>query len=96
MMHRTAAAAAARAPAAPAAPAQTRLPHLIFIAPPPRAPRPSLCAAWRRAIARYFPDPNRAPRIDVVEGRLEDVDPARLRCDCLVSPANAFGIMDGG
>ena len=78
--------------------AASRVPHLIFLAPAPRPPRPSLCDAWRRAITRYW-GPQEARRtvgIDVVEGRLDEVEPARLACDCVVSPANAFGIMDGG
>ena len=70
----------------------------VFIAPAARPPRPSLCAAWREALLRYFPSPEEraAAGIEVVEGRLDEIDPARLACDCLVSPANAFGIMDGG
>ena len=34
--------------------------------------------------------------ISVLEGRLDEIEAEKLRCDCIVSPANAFGIMDGG
>ncbi|KAI0667571.1 hypothetical protein C8Q78DRAFT_981508 [Trametes maxima] len=73
------------------------LPAFVLLAPPPRAPgAPSLCPAWREALADI--PASVAERFVVKEARL---DPAALarefgRCECVVSPANAFGIMDGG
>ncbi|KAH7882506.1 hypothetical protein F5I97DRAFT_1931046 [Phlebopus sp. FC_14] len=68
----------------------------------PRPPREegtsaalSLCDAWRRAIEQHFPNAGESP-FTVLEGMLQEIDPERLRCDCVVSPANSFGIMDGG
>ncbi|KAJ8501937.1 hypothetical protein ONZ51_g304 [Trametes cubensis] len=74
------------------------LPSFVLIAPPPR-PRdtaPSLCDAWRAAFAD-LPSPV-AARFAVKEARL---DPQAIAnefgpCQCVVSPANSFGIMDGG
>lgn len=73
-------------------------PHFIFINPKPSGnedPSTSLCAAWNRAIAQYYPSDLNAP-FTVYEGTLNELDPDLLRCDCIVSPANSYGIMDGG
>ncbi|KAG1888180.1 macro domain-like protein, partial [Suillus subluteus] len=70
-------------------------PNFILIAPKSRNSSESLCDAWSRAIEEHFPDPNDSP-FTVIEGKVQEVDPKRLRCDCVVSPANSFGIMDGG
>lgn len=59
------------------------------------APKQSLCDAWLRAIEVHFPDSNESP-FTVIQGNVQEIDPNRLRCDCVVSPANSFGIMDGG
>ncbi|OCH95183.1 macro domain-like protein [Obba rivulosa] len=76
-------------------------PIVILISPAPRPlrkpsvpPRPLLCDAWNRAIEEYFADSNQVP-FTVVEGKFNDVEPAVLRCDCIVSPANLFGITEG-
>jgi O-acetyl-ADP-ribose deacetylase (regulator of RNase III) len=54
--------------------------HLILV-----DPATDLCAAWQK----YFVD---LPNVEIVAGKFE-----RLTVfDCLVSPANSFGIMDGG
>jgi hypothetical protein len=50
---------------------------------------------WPKAIAKYFPKPS-TPPFTVVEGLLGEVDDKLLECECMVSPANSFGIMDGG
>ena len=77
-----------------------RIPHFVFVARAHRPPRPSLADAWRRAIQSYFPAGGRLgpgeAYITVCEGGLEELDPAEVRNDCIVSPANSFGIMDGG
>jgi len=48
-------------------------------------PQSRLCEAWRKEFAEY-------PAVTVVQGYFEDLE----NFDCLVSPANSFGIMDGG
>ncbi|EIW76083.1 macro domain-like protein [Coniophora puteana RWD-64-598 SS2] len=63
---------------------------IVLIAPP--HPSDSLCDAWRRAISSHFPDPTDCP-FEVKECRLDDLD---IKFDCIMSPANSFGIMDGG
>ena len=45
---------------------------------------PNICAAWRM----YFVD----EKVEIIEGTFTNV----LDFDCIVSPANSFGIMDGG
>jgi len=73
-------------------------PHFIFINPKPSEyddPSTSLCDAWNRAIAEYFPSGANLP-FSVYEGTLNELDADLLHCDCIVSPANSYGIMDGG
>ena len=70
-------------------------PHFIFIDPHPSQDERSLCSAWNRAIAEYFPS-EATPPFSVYEGTLNELDADLLRCDCIVSPANSYGIMDGG
>lgn len=48
-------------------------------------PNTALCMTWRA----YFED---APRVTVINGRFQDLE----AYDCIVSPANSFGLMDGG
>lgn len=48
-------------------------------------PNPILCSAF----SRYF---ERLPNVQVIEGHFEKVHDY----DCMVSPANSFGLMDGG
>ncbi|KAF7790725.1 hypothetical protein EIP86_001681 [Pleurotus ostreatoroseus] len=73
-------------------------PSFIFISPPPRPSEyPSLNEAWRKAVAKYFEDSEEEKsRFSILQGKLQDIDPSLLQCDCMVSPANSFGIMDGG
>jgi O-acetyl-ADP-ribose deacetylase (regulator of RNase III) len=47
-------------------------------------PNEELCNEWERAFEPYL-------GVEVKQGRFEDVD-----FDCVVSPANSFGLMDGG
>ncbi|KAH8999932.1 macro domain-like protein [Lactarius hatsudake] len=78
----------------------SELPHFILIAPPPHAAvttpfsKVSLCQAWRRAISTLPPELQ--TRFTVLEGTLSGLPADQLQCDCIVSPANSFGIMDGG
>ncbi len=48
-------------------------------------PKPALCTAWQKAF-------DELSNVEIVTGYFEDL-PAY---DCLVSPANSFGLMDGG
>ena len=79
----------------------SELPNFTLIAPPPHAAAAttpvssvSLCQAWTRTI-RTLP-PELQTRFTVLEGTLSSLPADQLQCDCIVSPANAFGIMDGG
>ncbi|KAG8844433.1 hypothetical protein FRB91_002619 [Serendipita sp. 411] len=56
----------------------------------------TLIEAWNEAIQRYFPNvPASSLPFTVVEDKLEEAPIETIQCDCLVSPANSFGIMDG-
>ncbi len=46
---------------------------------------PALCAAWRTAFQSW-------DGVEIVQGRFEDLP----EFDLMVSPANSFGLMDGG
>ena len=76
------------------------LPHFILIAPPPHAaakapvPAVSLCQAWTDTIIALPPELQ--TRFTVLEGTLSSLPADQLQCDCIVSPANSYGIMDGG
>jgi O-acetyl-ADP-ribose deacetylase (regulator of RNase III) len=48
-------------------------------------PHHGVCDAWRAAFAGL-------PRVEIIHGVFEDI----ADYDCMVSPANAFGLMDGG
>lgn len=48
-------------------------------------PNAYVCNAWRK----YFDE---FPDVEIILGRFEDV----ADFDCMVSPANSFGLMDGG
>ncbi|KIM30695.1 hypothetical protein M408DRAFT_66006 [Serendipita vermifera MAFF 305830] len=70
--------------------------HFIFIEPKPEGKKQApLIEAWNRAISLYFTNTENPP-FTVLEGTLQKLDAAVLECDCMVSPANSFGIMDGG
>ena len=72
------------------------IPHFIFISPKPRNDKdPSLVEAWKNAVSMYFGEGG-GVHFSIHQGYLREIDPALLRCDCMVSPANSFGIMDGG
>ena len=74
-------------------------PRFIFIAPTPKQDVPgyvpSLVEAWRVAVRDILGQDDHS-QITVLEGKLQEIDPKLLQCDCMVSPANSFGIMDGG
>jgi hypothetical protein len=73
--------------------------RLILLASPAKEGKPSLCDSWKKSIKQHLSSPDSGAlevEVSVIEGRLEDVPAENLRCDCIVSPANSFGIMDGG
>jgi hypothetical protein len=78
------------------------LPHFILISrahadsgsTPNKQEEESLVKAWMRAIITL--PSNLQTHFTVLEGTLSSLPPDKLRCDCVVSPANSFGIMDGG
>ena len=78
----------------------SELPHFILVAPSPRTtettpvPKEPLVKAWTRTIITL--PPKLQPHFTVLEGRLSGLPADQLQCDCVVSPANSFGIMDGG
>ena len=65
----------------------------ILINPP--SPTNNICVEWRTAINEMLPEELRG-NFTVIEGFLEDIPTEQLACDCVVSPANSYGIMDGG
>jgi len=48
-------------------------------------PSEAVCEAWREQFAPL-------PHVEIVQGLFENLS----AFDCMVSPANSFGIMDGG
>lgn len=65
-------------------------PHFIFL-----ATESPLIKAWKRAIKIYFGEDG-DEQFSVQKGYLQDIDANLLRNDCMVSPANSYGLMDGG
>lgn len=57
--------------------------------------RLSLVDEWRARIAELIAPADRE-RFSVVESTLQDLKPPHSHFDCVVSPANSYGIMDGG
>ncbi len=49
------------------------------------APKKEMCEAWQEKFGIY-------EHVNIFHGKFEDVE----EYDCLVSPANSYGIMDGG
>lgn len=81
---------------------QSELPHFILISRSPRATEAtpvrkdseSLVDAWTRSITTL--PPKLQTHFTVLQGTLTSLPADRLRCDCVVSPANSYGIMEGG
>ena len=44
---------------------------------------------------KYYPGEG-SDQFAIHEGKLREISAELLRCDCMVSPANSFGLMDGG
>ena len=55
----------------------------------------SLIEEWQRAFAQHL-QPKDLERFSFVESRLNQLQAAQVTFDCIVSPANSYGIMDGG
>lgn len=56
---------------------------------------PELAIAWDKAIQKYFQNIKKSP-FEIIEAKTEEFDPKVAQVDCIVSPANSFGIMDNG
>ena len=66
--------------------------HFIFFEPADAAP---IHAAWDQYIVELLPESQR-DRITVLKKTFEDLPPLDSDFDCIVSPANSYGLMDGG
>lgn len=66
------------------------VPQFVFL-----ATEPPLCEAWKKAIKKYYGEGG-DKLFSVQQGRLGEIDHSLLANDCMVSPANSFGLMDGG
>ncbi|KAF8546641.1 macro domain-like protein, partial [Imleria badia] len=55
----------------------------------------SLIKEWRNAFAQHL-QPKDLERFSFLESRLNRLQAAQVTFDCIVSPANSYGIMDGG
>lgn len=55
----------------------------------------SLITEWQRAFAEHL-QPKDLERFSFIEKRLNQLQEAQVTFDCVVSPANSYGIMDGG
>lgn len=55
----------------------------------------SLIEEWRHAFAQHL-QPKDLERFSFIESRLSQLQAAQVTFDCIVSPANSYGIMDGG
>ncbi|KZV66351.1 macro domain-like protein [Peniophora sp. CONT] len=67
--------------------------QFTFINPP--STTNDLVTEWKRAINDILPQ-EMHKNFSVLEGKLCSLPAEQLACDCIVSPANSFGIMDGG
>ncbi|KAI6114872.1 macro domain-like protein [Pisolithus croceorrhizus] len=72
----------------------------ILIEPPPRGPsndtQAPLITEWQLAFTQHL-RPNDLERFSFLESRLDQLKEAQVTAfDCVVSPANSYGIMDGG
>ncbi|KAL0946008.1 hypothetical protein HGRIS_012284 [Hohenbuehelia grisea] len=54
-----------------------------------------LVEEWKRAFAEHLPA-DVSSRITILNSTLENLTPPHSLFDCIVSPANSYGIMDGG
>ncbi|KAI0957753.1 hypothetical protein AcW1_006042 [Taiwanofungus camphoratus] len=70
--------------------------QFVFMEPKQKKPNSglSLYEAWRVQLKLLSPADQR--RFSVVESTLEQLEPPHSLFDCVVSPANSYGIMDGG
>ncbi|KAI0042828.1 macro domain-like protein [Auriscalpium vulgare] len=56
--------------------------------------KPTLYERWQQAIQDHY-DGDAHP-FTLLQGRFGELPAEETKCDCIVSPANSFGIMDGG
>lgn len=55
----------------------------------------SLIEEWQRAFSQHL-QPNDLTRFSFLERSLNQLKVTQVTFDCIVSPANSYGIMDGG
>jgi hypothetical protein len=55
-----------------------------------------MCKAWEQAFEKYISSPEIHQRFSFITDRLNNLKAPENKYDCLVSPANSYGIMDGG
>ncbi|PCH37712.1 macro domain-like protein [Wolfiporia cocos MD-104 SS10] len=68
--------------------------EFVFMEPKQKQAGMSLVEAWKIQL-KLLP-PQDQPRFSVVQSTLDELEPPYSHFDCIVSPANSYGIMDGG
>jgi hypothetical protein len=56
---------------------------------------PKLIEEWQSAIAQHIPEAYR-DKFSMIQSFLSDLAPPHNQFDCIVSPANSYGRLDGG
>lgn len=71
--------------------------HFTFMEPKSRSPGSgtTLYEAWKVQIGKLL-SPEDQTRFSVIQSTLQELKPPHSHFDCAVSPANSYGIMDGG
>ena len=54
-----------------------------------------LIEEWRHAFTQHLPE-NLRGNISIIHSKLADLTPPVNQVDCIVSPANSYGRLDGG
>jgi hypothetical protein len=57
--------------------------------------KPTVIKEWKFALAQHVPDRFQA-NISIVQSELADLGAPHNQFDCIVSPANSYGHLDGG
>ncbi|KAF8632643.1 hypothetical protein AX17_004776 [Amanita inopinata Kibby_2008] len=71
-----------------------------FISPPKPSKKqagagPTLLEAWKTAFSKHLSHRDQK-RFAFIESKLDQLEPSKHQFDCIVSPTNSYGIMDGG
>lgn len=56
---------------------------------------PVLVAEWQSAISQHIPEKYRG-KFSIVQSKLSKLPIVHNQFDCIVSPANSYGLLDGG